>query len=76
MDLSTSMEVGHILIIIISLLFLVGVGSIITSIIYDFKKPDFLPPVKSEKPLSSMAEIEDYYDSMAELTLTEVIDYD
>lgn len=76
MDLSAGMEVGHVLITIIILLFLVGTGSIITSIIYDFKKPDFLPPVKSEKPLTSMTEIEDYYDSIAELTLTEVIDDD
>ena len=76
MGLSASMEVGHVLIAIISLLFFVGAGSIIVSIIYDFQKPDFLPVAKSDKPLTSMTEIEDYYDSIAELTLTEVTDYD
>lgn len=62
------MEVGHFLIAIISILFLVGVGSMIMSIIYDPKEQQFAP-VKKERPITSTAEIADYYSSIEELTL-------
>lgn len=68
MDISAGMEVGHFLIAIISILFLVGVGSMIMSIIYDPTEQQFAP-VKKERPVTSKAEIADYYNSIEELTL-------
>lgn len=62
------MEVGHVLIAIIIILFLVGAGSVIMSIIHSPKEVQFVP-AKKEKAVTSMAEIEAYYDSIEELTL-------